>query len=144
MNDQATIQTECLSADTMRSYWQGLAADHEVETIEQHLQNCPQCMALFKRFENANEQVDILRDLFAADIKHVMPRPILSGLPHENEPSLAILVATNKADWALSRCKNDWPWWDGGGCFSGTRSIASAVCYEIALCPQIILSGAIS
>jgi serine/threonine protein kinase len=107
VNDQATIQTECLSADTMRSYWQGLAADHEVETIEQHLQNCPQCMALFKRFENANEQVDILRDLFAADIKHVMPRPILSGLPHENEGLRAI---RNNSPWSGDEESDCHPW----------------------------------
>jgi serine/threonine protein kinase len=107
VNDQATIQTECLSADTMRSYWQGLTADHEVETIEQHLQNCPQCMALFKRFENSNEQVDILRDLFAADIKRVMPRPILSGLPHENE---GLRATRNNSPWGGDEESDCHPW----------------------------------
>jgi serine/threonine protein kinase len=78
----------------MRSYWQGLAADHEVETIEQHLQNCSQCMAMFKRFENANEQVDILRDLLAADIKLAMP--------HQGSPDLCYLNEGSPATHARS------------------------------------------
>lgn len=107
MNDQATIQTECLSADTMRSYWQGLVADHEVESIEQHLQNCPQCMDLFKRFENANEQVDILRDLFAADIK--------LAIPHQGLPDLSFLNERSPATHARSPEEYDeesdcYPW----------------------------------
>lgn len=107
MNDQATIQTECLSDDTMRSYWQGLAADHEVETIEQHLQNCSQCMSMFKRFENANEQVDILRDLLAADIKLAMH--------HQGSPDLSYLNDGSPATHARSPEEYDeesdcYPW----------------------------------
>lgn len=107
MNDQATIQTECLSDDTMRSYWQGLAADHEVETIEQHLQNCSQCMSMFKRFENANEQVDILRDLLAADIKLAMH--------HQGSPDLSYLNEGSPATHARSPEEYDeesdcYPW----------------------------------
>jgi serine/threonine protein kinase len=107
VNDQATIQTECLSADTMRSYWQGLAADHEVETIEQHLQNCSQCMAMFKRFETANEQVDILRDLLAADIK--------LALHHQGSPDLCYLNDGLPATHARSAQEYDeesdyYPW----------------------------------
>lgn len=107
MNDQATIQTECLSDDTMRSYWQGLAADHEVETIEQHMQNCSQCMSMFKRFENANEQVDILRDLLAADIKLAMH--------HQGSPDLSYLNEGSPATTARSPEEHDeesdgYPW----------------------------------
>ncbi|MCU0721659.1 MAG: serine/threonine protein kinase, partial [Pirellula sp.] len=43
----------------------------------------------FKRFENANEQVDILRDLFAADIKLAMPHQGMPGRSFLNERSPA-------------------------------------------------------
>lgn len=107
MTDQATVQTECLSADTIRSYWEGMVPDLEMETIEQHLQNCQQCMALFRRFETAREELDILRDFSPEHFQAVSAYPEGAPVSQQNRERAIIPQGTNRSNDGVSGC---YPW----------------------------------
>ncbi|XZE21007.1 serine/threonine protein kinase [Pirellulaceae bacterium SH449] len=107
MTDQATVQTECLSADTIRSYWEGMVPDLEMETIEQHLQNCQQCMALFRRFETAREELDILRDFSPENFQAVSPNPERAAETQQNREQSLIPQDKNRSNDGVSGC---YPW----------------------------------
>ncbi|XZE46584.1 protein kinase domain-containing protein [Pirellulaceae bacterium SH467] len=58
-----TLDTECLPAETLQAYWDGLLPNDAIDSIEAHLSDCSRCSSLVRDIESRPSQDELVAPL---------------------------------------------------------------------------------
>ncbi|AMV33285.1 Serine/threonine-protein kinase PrkC [Pirellula sp. SH-Sr6A] len=61
--EQLTLDTECISTETLQAYWEGRLPIEAIDSIEAHLSDCSRCSSLFRDIESRPSQDELVLPL---------------------------------------------------------------------------------
>lgn len=82
--EQLTLDTECLSTETLQAYWEGRLPIESIDSIEAHLSECSRCSSVFREIEakpSQDEFVGPLRTMQSASMAQIGDVPVANMTP---------------------------------------------------------------